>query len=222
MLPDLPQTEAAIIEMTNAFRKASTLQEVKPNAALTVAARAFAQYLAKTAKFAHDADGRQPQDRAQAQGYRHCLVAENLAWHRDGRGFETRQLARQVVEGWKTSAGHRANLLLPDATEIGIGVARVPDKDPKFLAVQMLGRPEALKVKFSIQNLSGTTVRYTVGSETGALQPQATITYASCSPRPLSLEATDHKPVRLDPRGGDRFVIRAGKGQLFKVDVERK
>jgi uncharacterized protein YkwD len=48
MLPDLPQTEAAIIEMTNAFRKDSTLQPVRPNTALAAAARAFAEYLAKT------------------------------------------------------------------------------------------------------------------------------------------------------------------------------
>ena len=53
-LPDLPQTEIAIVEMTNALRKQSKLGEVKPNAALTAAARAFAGYLAKTGKFGHD------------------------------------------------------------------------------------------------------------------------------------------------------------------------
>ena len=95
MLPDLPQTEIAIVEMTNAFRKASTLQEVKPNAVLAAAARAFAEYLARTGKFAHEADGREPQERTQAQGYRHCLVAENLAWNLDSRGFEKPQARRR-------------------------------------------------------------------------------------------------------------------------------
>ncbi len=112
MLPDLPQTEVAIVELTNAFRKASALQEVKPNPALAAAARAFAEYLARTGKFAHEADGRKPEDRAQAQGYRYCLVAENLAWNLNSRGFESAQLAREVVEGWKASPGHRENLLL--------------------------------------------------------------------------------------------------------------
>ena len=78
-LPDLPQTERAIVEMTNAFRRESKLGEVKPNAALTAAARAFAEYLARTGKFAHEADGRQPAQRAEASGYRYCRVAENLA-----------------------------------------------------------------------------------------------------------------------------------------------
>ena len=141
-LPDLPQTEIAIVEMTNAFRKESRLGEVKPNAALTAAARAFAEYLAKTGKFAHEADGRQPAQRAEAAGYRYCLVAENLAMNLDSRGFETRALARAAVEGWKNSPGHRANMLQPTVTEIGVAVARAPDKDPKFISVQLFGRPE--------------------------------------------------------------------------------
>lgn len=127
MLPDLPQTEVAIVALTNALRKASALQEVKPNPALTAAARAFAAYLAKTGKFAHEADGRKPEDRAQAQGYQYCLVAENLAWNLNSRGFESAQLAREVVDGWKASPGHRENLLLQGATEIGVAVVRVPE-----------------------------------------------------------------------------------------------
>jgi len=112
-LPDLPRTELAIVEMTNAFRRESKLGEVKPNAALTAAARAFAQYLAKTGKFAHEADGRGPGERVVASGYQYCQVAENLAMNLDSRGFETRALARAVVEGWKGSPPHRANLLRP-------------------------------------------------------------------------------------------------------------
>ncbi len=56
MLPDLPQTEIAIVEMTNAFRKASALQEVKPNPVLAAAARVFAQYNATTCTYVQDAD----------------------------------------------------------------------------------------------------------------------------------------------------------------------
>ena len=140
-LPDLPQTEMAIVELTNAFRKESRLGEVKPNAALSAAARAFAAYLAKTGKFAHEADGRQPAQRAEAAGYRYCLVAENLAMNLDSRGFETRALASAAVEGWKNSPGHRANMLQRGATEIGVAIARAPDKDPKFISVQLFGRP---------------------------------------------------------------------------------
>src|SRR5262245_66507113 len=89
VLPDLPQTEIAIVALTNAFRKQHQLGELKPNVALTAAARAFAAYLGRTGKFAHEADGREPHQRAEAQGYRYCLVAENLAFNLDSRGFES-------------------------------------------------------------------------------------------------------------------------------------
>lgn len=222
MLPDLPQTEVAIVELTNAFRKASTLQEVKANQALTAAARVFAAYLAKTGKFAHEADGRKPEDRAQAQGYRYCLVAENLAWNLNSRGFESAQLAREVVEGWKASPGHRENLLLGDATEIGVAVVRVPDRNPKFLSVQLFGRPESLKVTFSIQNQSGKAVSYTLGTEIEVLQPREMVTHTDCDARSLSIDKTGKAPARFDPRDGDRFVIRTGAGRNIEVNVERK
>lgn len=222
MLPDLPQTEVAIVALTNAFRKAGALQEVKPNAALTAAARAFAAYLARTGKFAHEADGRKPEDRAQAAGYQYCLVAENLAWNLNSRGFESAQLAREVVEGWKESPGHRENLLLRSATEIGVAVVRVPDRNPKFLSVQLFGRPESLKVTFSIQNRSGKAVSYTLGAETEVLQPRETVTHTDCDARPLSVDKGDKAPPRFDPRDGDRFVIRPGAGRSIEVTVERR
>ena len=82
-------------------------------------------------------------------------MAENLALNLDSRGFETKQLARDAVEGWKGSPGHRANMLRPHVTEIGVAVVRAPDRDPKFISVQLFGRPEALKVKFNIENQAG-------------------------------------------------------------------
>lgn len=222
MLPDLPQTEAAIVEMTNAFRKTNALQETKPNAVLAAAARAFAEYLARTGKFAHEADGRKPEDRALAQGYSYCLVAENLARNLNSRGFESRQLAREVVEGWKGSPGHRENLLLPDATEIGVAVVRVPDKHPKFLSVQMFGRPDSLKATFSIQNQSGKAVTYTLGDETDRIAPREIVTHTDCSPRPLSIDRASQGPARFEPRNGDHFIVRQGSGAGLKVDIERK
>ena len=66
-------------------------------------AAGFAHYLAKTGKFAHEADGREPSDRAAEQGYRYCLLAENLALNLDSRGFESRKLAGDVLKGWKES-----------------------------------------------------------------------------------------------------------------------
>jgi hypothetical protein len=222
MLPDLPQTETAIVALTNAFRLESKLGEVKPNAALAAAARAFAEYLAKTGKFAHEADGRQPAQRALASGYRYCLVAENLAMNLDSRGFETRALARAAVEGWKNSPGHRANLLQPMVTEIGVAVARAPDADPKFISVQLFGRPESLRVQFRIENQSGAQVRYALGEETHTLPVRAVITHTSCDPERLTFERAGAAAPGFQPRNGDRFVVRPGAGGAIAVGLERK
>jgi hypothetical protein len=221
-LPDLPQTELAILEMTNAFRRQSMLAEVKPNRALTAAARAFAQYLAKTGKFAHEADGQGPGQRAAASGYRYCQVAENLAMNLDSRGFETRALAQAVVEGWKSSAAHRANLLKPTATEIGVGLARAPDANPKFISVQLFGRPEALKVEFRIENQTGTPVRYTLGEAVHTLPPRAIVTHASCDVEQLTFETAGAAMQRFLPSHGDRFVARARAGGGIAVEPDRR
>jgi cysteine-rich secretory family protein len=220
-LPDLPQTEIAIVEMTNAFRRESRLGALAPNRALTLAARAFADYLAKSGKFAHEADGREPAQRAEAQGYRYCLVAENLALNLDSRGFETRQLARDVVEGWKTSPGHRANMLLPHATEIGVAIVRAPDKNPKFVSVQLLGRPESLKVEFSIANRSGATITYRLGEKEATLSANTVVTHTRCDPEAVTFTPMSPAARSYEPRDGDRFVIRNERG-IPKVEIERK
>jgi hypothetical protein len=36
------------------------------------------------------------------------------------------------------------------------------------------------------------------------------------------LEGATGTPARFEPRHGDRFLIRAGKGQAFRIEVERK
>ena len=181
------------------------------------------EYLAKTGKFAHEADGRQPAQRAEAQGYRYCLVAENLAMNLDSRGFETRALARDAVEGWKNSPGHRANMLQPTVTEIGVAVARAPDRDPKFISVQLFGRPEALKVEFRIENRAGAEVRYALGEETHTLPARAIVTHTSCDPEQLTFEQSRRRAARdLRRATGTASWCAPGAGGAIAVDVERK
>ena len=83
MTPDLPAVEVAIVDKTNAFRKAHKLGALRRNAKLDAAARAFARFMARTSEFSHTADGREPAERIKAAGYSYCLVAENLAFHAD-------------------------------------------------------------------------------------------------------------------------------------------
>ena len=171
--------------------------------------------------FAHEADGRQPAQRAEAAGYRYCMVAENLAMNLDSRGFETKALAGAAVEGWKNSPGHRANMLQPTATEIGVAVARAPDPDPKFISVQLFGRPESLKVQFRIENQAGVGVGYRLGEEAHTLAVRSIVTHTSCEPSSLSFATAENGVVqRFTPSSGDLFIVRArAPGAL---EVERK
>ena len=207
-LPDVPKTEVAIIEMTNAFRRAEKLADVKPNAELTRAARLYAEYLAKSGRFAHEADGRQPADRVKASGYKYCTVAENLALNLDSRGFTTQALAKQAVEGWKNSPGHRKNMVQPHVTEIGVGIARAPTGDPKYISVQLFGRPENLKYQFRIENKAAVSVRYTAMGEKHSIDPRVIATHTACQPGEIVFDSAGSLLSKVRIEG--RFVARDG------------
>ena len=217
---DLPQTEAAVIEMTNAFRAENHLAAVKPNPTLQIAAKAFADYLARSGSFAHTADGRQPAERALSAGYHYCIVAENLALHQSNRGFETTDLAQRAVEGWKNSPPHRANLLQPFVTETGIGIAKASDGDPKYLTVQLFGRPESSKYSIDIQNLSGATVSYTLGDQKNTINASMRVTHTACVPYDLSFD-TGKVTSRFQTHNGETFLISRGADGKPRVDVEQ-
>jgi hypothetical protein len=205
-MPDLPQVEIAIIEMTNAFRRENQLATVVPNARLTETARAYANYLAKSGKFSHTADGRGPADRTQAFGYRHCFVGENLALNLDSRGFQTRRLAFEAVDGWKKSPSHRANMLQGHVVEIGVGVVQAPDANPKFISVQLFGRPDTMAYNFRVENRAGVTVRYQFDKEVTEIQPNMLMTHQICHPTELTFELAP-EPLRLPAQNGSTYTL---------------
>ena len=216
ILPDIPSTEAAIIEMTNGVRTREKLGAVAPDKALTAAARAFAAYLAKTNTFSHTADGKQPSERAAATGYRHCQIAENLALSADSRGFEARTLAKETMEGWLNSPGHRANLLAPYVTDIGVAVARVPDKEPKYVMVELFGRPQSLATEFQISNATKMSVRYSLASEAHLIEPGMGIRHTICQPKTIAFEMAGGKPLlsHFDAKDGQVYTLTAKSGAV--------
>lgn len=221
-LPEIPKVEIAIVEMTNAFRRENKLGEVKPNATLSKAARDYATYLARTNTFSHTADGREPAERVQRAGYAYCQIAENLASHLDSRGFQSVELAGQAVEGWKNSPGHRKNMLAEHVVEIGVAVVRAPDKDPKFISVQLFGRPKALSYEFTISNVSDVTVSYALGGQPHDIAPRVAVTHTSCFPADLTFEPKPGGATlaavksRYEARDGQVYTVKPGgqKGTL--------
>ncbi len=226
--PEIPQVEAAIIEMTNSYRAEQKLAAVSPSPALTAAARAYAAYLARTNSFAHDADGRQLSERVAETGYQFCEVSENLARSVDSRGFAARDLARTTVEGWINSPGHRRNIEAKGATEIGVAVARVPDKDPKYVAVQLFARPQALAFDVQIANTTKGILVYSLGGKRHDVEPHMAMTHKVCEPTSVSFEqvGAGARAVPLSARyeatSGQVFTVAPGQDGKPTVSVDAR
>jgi hypothetical protein len=225
--PDISQVERAIVEMTNAFRKENHLGQVKPNAELSRVARAYAEFLAKSKRFSHTADGRQPADRIKAAGYASCQVAENLASRQDSRGFETRQLAGEAIEGWKNSPGHRKNMLLPHVTEMGVAVAKANGAQ-KYLSVQLFARPQTFSYKFKINNEAAETVHYAFRDSSHEVRPRSVVTHTSCLPGEIAFRRAGNAltgrtlNARYRARDGDVYVLRSSESGDIRIEVASK
>lgn len=112
----LARKAAEVTALTNAERAAAGLAPLVPDAGLTAAAQAHSGDMVARDFYAHTTpEGREPWDRAAAAGCAHRAIGENIAC-----GQRT---AAEVVRGWMDSPGHRANILSPDFTHIGVGYA---------------------------------------------------------------------------------------------------
>lgn len=225
--PDLSETVKEIVAQTNAYRKREGRDTLKTNSKLTRAAESFAAILAQSDELSHTADGKQPAERVADARYDFCLVAENIAYEFSSAGFGTKELARRFFESWKASPGHRKNLLDPDLTEIGVGIAR-SEKTGRYYAVQDFGRPKADAIIFRVTNQTPNDVRYTVDDRSYPLEPQTTRTHEVCrppklhlgEPSPLGGESAA-KPAAVRPRTGDVYAIQRdanGREILVKQD----
>ena len=228
LTPDIPAVEIQIVEMTNRVRAGEKLGPVKPNAQLTAAARAYAAFLAKNDTFSHTADGHEAGDRITAAGYQWCQVGENLALNQNSNGFTAIGLATKSVEGWLNSPGHRENLMQPHVTEIGVGIARAADKDPKYLIVQLFGRPKSLTYEFQISNSSKDSVTYAFGGEHHEVKPSFAVTHTACSQSALVFEKSGTgktaKPLsaRFEAADGVVYVLKSDKAEGLKIEIAPK
>jgi uncharacterized protein YkwD/stress response protein SCP2 len=113
---NLARTADRVVELTNAERARAGLRPLAVDPLLAAAAQAHSTDMVARAFYSHTSpDGSQPWDRATAAGARRRTIGENIAC-----GQRT---PAEVVEGWMNSPGHRANILKPDFTHIGIGFA---------------------------------------------------------------------------------------------------
>lgn len=213
--PDLDRTAQLIVKRTNEFRRDRKRDELKISPKLEATARDFAAFMARTDKYGHDADGRQPDERVKEHEYEFCTVAENIAYEFRSEGFQTTELAKKFVEGWKNSPGHRENMLDPELLEIGAAVAH-SDGSGRYYAVQVFGRPKSVEITFEVVNRAGAEVAYQIGEEKLTLEPRYTRTHHLCVPAELRFDWSeeDGEARTFQPAQGDRFIVTRSGGKL--------
>ncbi|MBB5119243.1 stress protein [Streptomyces eurocidicus] len=112
----LARVTAEVLALTVAERRAAGLRPLAADPGLTTAAQGHSADMAGRGFYSHTTpEGCEPWDRAAAAGAAHRGIGENIAC-----GQRT---PAEVVQGWMNSPGHRANILKPDFTHLGVGYA---------------------------------------------------------------------------------------------------
>ncbi len=113
---ELARAQAEVVTLTNRERARAGLPSLAVDPLLAAAAQAYSADMAARAFYSHTSpEGTQPWDRAAAAGSTRRSIGENIACGQ--------RSPAEVVEGWMNSPGHRANILKPAFTHLGIGFA---------------------------------------------------------------------------------------------------
>lgn len=218
--PDASIVGPQVIAQTNALRGRHGLTAVEPDANLAEAAQKFAEFMARTERYGHEADARRPADRAAAEGYEHCMLAENIAYVVSSSGFTSEQLASRLVAGWWQSPGHRENILLAPATHTGFGVAQ-SERSMRYYAVQLFARPRSASTRFEVANRTDTPVRYEVDGEAFNLATKVTRTHTRCTDATLRILWPDDTDgtTGVRPRNGARYVVARDRSGRFSFQT---
>jgi hypothetical protein len=117
-----------VVVLTNRERKRGGLGPLAISPSLEACAQDHARDMAARGYFSHTTpEGRRFWERAEAAGYLGQPRAENI--------HQGRRTATEIMRSWMNSPGHKANILLADANEIGIGY-----DSSRSMAVMVLGR----------------------------------------------------------------------------------
>ncbi len=128
-----PLSALEILDLVNRDRTAQGLSELSLNPTLNEAALAKAEDMTEHGYFAHTSPtGATPWHWFKDAGYNYTFAGENLA-----EGYSD---AVDLENSWMASAAHRANILSPHYSEIGLAVVEYRNKN---LVVQLFGSKDA-------------------------------------------------------------------------------
>ncbi len=140
--------EQEIIDLVNVERSNAGLSPLAYQERLAIAARCHASDMATNGYFDHNSpDGSTPGMRVERAGYVWGAWGENIATGQTS--------AQEVMNVWMNSSGHRANILNPGFTEIGVGHAYNNQSGFGPYWVQDFGKPSAYNPQNPVNNYCG-------------------------------------------------------------------
>lgn len=114
------EMERQVFEWTNQERDNANVPPLQWNQRLALAARLHSAEMVRHKDLSHQFTGEPTLgQRVSDRGARFSAVAENVGYGDDPQTLQT---------GWMHSAGHRANILNPAYTDMGIGIVRSGDR----------------------------------------------------------------------------------------------
>lgn len=129
----MTEEESKLLELTNQERKKKELPPLRSSPQLFQLARRHSENMAKQGKMEHVLDGKTPFDRMRDAEYKFLRGGENIA------ACDAKVALPEIMKAWMESKAHRDNILGPDFTDIGLGLAR--DKDGQIFYTQVFARP---------------------------------------------------------------------------------
>jgi uncharacterized protein YkwD len=180
-----------LFEAANRERTSRGLRPLAWDDSLALAAERHAELMAKEKSLEHQLPGEPPlQQRANAAGARFSRVAENIAVGQD---------AEEIQSSWMHSPGHRANILDPELTAVGIAV--VPAAGNRLYAAEDFAR-QVPNLSLDQQEKRVSALIGTYGLRIGDYQKEAR---RACE-------------TGVDPRlGGSMAVVRFETSDLSKL-----
>lgn len=131
-----------IFEKTNAIRTSRGLSELAQNDDMDQLAQLHSNNMVEYNFYSHvDHQGKSPSQRADDLNFEWRRIAENIAqvpWHENvlkcGNTRSAESISECVVEGWRNSPGHYANMI-GEFNQLGVGVAFTNDSIAYFTQV---------------------------------------------------------------------------------------
>lgn len=138
---DVDSVRRALLERINQTRREAGLREVSPSDALREVALGHSQDMVEHDFIGHSS----PRTGTAAQRVERAQIRTGLVLENIGRGYGASEIHRGLLE----SPGHRANLVNPDVTHVGIGIVAQPEGSRTAFVVTQVFIRQAERVDLS-------------------------------------------------------------------------